>query len=137
SNPKSLNKTKYPDLCYKMYFKGADFKVRNGSFLFEGNHKVDFPLNVIEVGQSSEWNLTIQGLLDGGEIEVNKTDQKKEIEKYRAYFNKLMNNFKLSYKAAQEQIEKVNDLVWWYTHNMLVHYSVPHGLEQFGGAAWG
>ncbi|MEN0650874.1 cellobiose phosphorylase [Caldifermentibacillus hisashii] len=137
SNPKSLNKTKYPDLCYKMYFKGADFKVRNGSFLFEGNHKVDFPLNVIEVGQSSEWILTIQGLLDGGEIEVNKTDQKKEIEKYRAYFNKLMNNFKLSYKAAQEQIEKVNDLVWWYTHNMLVHYSVPHGLEQFGGAAWG
>lgn len=68
SNPKSLNKTKYPDLCYKMYFKGADFKVRNGSFLFEGNHKVDFPLNVIEVGQSSEWNLTIQGLLDGEKL---------------------------------------------------------------------
>ena len=32
---------------------------------------------------------------------------------------------------------KVNALAWWYTHNMLVHYSVPHGLEQYGGAAWG
>ena len=31
----------------------------------------------------------------------------------------------------------MNALAWWYTHNMLVHYAVPHGLEQYGGAAWG
>ncbi|WP_354011321.1 GH36-type glycosyl hydrolase domain-containing protein [Endozoicomonas lisbonensis] len=25
----------------------------------------------------------------------------------------------------------------WFTHNALVHYSTPHGLEQYSGAAWG
>ena len=31
----------------------------------------------------------------------------------------------------------MNQLTRWYTHNMLVHYLSPHGLEQYGGAAWG
>ena len=30
----------------------------------------------------------------------------------------------------------MNQLTRWYTHNMLVHYLSPHGLEQYGGAAW-
>ncbi len=34
-------------------------------------------------------------------------------------------------------MDKINLLTRWYTHNMLVHYLSPHGLEQFGGAAWG
>ena len=28
-------------------------------------------------------------------------------------------------------------LLYWYTHNALVHYASPHGLEQYNGAAWG
>ena len=49
-----------------------------------------------------------------------------------------MNGFKLSQdEVTPESVEKFNSLAWWYTHNMLVHYSVPHGLEQYGGAAWG
>lgn len=49
-----------------------------------------------------------------------------------------MNGFHLSQNGgAADSLEKVNTLAWWYTHNMLVHYSVPHGLEQYGGAAWG
>ena len=27
----------------------------------------------------------------------------------------------------------MNQLTRWYTHNMLVHYLSPHGLEQYGG----
>ena len=49
-----------------------------------------------------------------------------------------MNGFTLKKENEQtEELQKVNALAWWYTHNMLVHYSVPHGLEQYGGAAWG
>ena len=59
-------------------------------------------------------------------------------ERYREFFKETMNGFKLSQmKSTPESVEKFNSLAWWYTHNMLVHYSVPHGLEQYGGAAWG
>ena len=37
----------------------------------------------------------------------------------------------------EKQISKYNDLVGWYSHNAMVHYLVPHGLEQYTGAAWG
>lgn len=32
---------------------------------------------------------------------------------------------------------RLRDAVPWMTHNAMIHLSVPHGLEQFGGAAWG
>src|SRR5699024_253781 len=61
-----------------------------------------------------------------------------EINRYRKYYEQLMNGFQLSQGGElTEQLNKVNTLAWWYTHNMLVHFSVPHGLEQYSGAAWG
>ncbi len=33
--------------------------------------------------------------------------------------------------------DRLTDVVPWFVHNAVIHLSVPHGLEQFGGAAWG
>jgi 1,2-beta-oligoglucan phosphorylase len=32
---------------------------------------------------------------------------------------------------------RLNDLLRWYLHNAMLHYTSPHGLEQYSGAAWG
>jgi CRISPR-associated protein Csx3 len=32
---------------------------------------------------------------------------------------------------------RLNDLLPWYAHDALIHFTAPHGLEQHGGAAWG
>lgn len=32
---------------------------------------------------------------------------------------------------------ELDALVPWYAHNALIHFLVPHGLEQYSGAAWG
>lgn len=34
-------------------------------------------------------------------------------------------------------VERLNDLLPWYLHNAMVHFTIPHGLEQYSGAAWG
>lgn len=34
-------------------------------------------------------------------------------------------------------VSRINDLLPWYAHNALIHFTVPHGLEQYSGAAWG
>lgn len=43
----------------------------------------------------------------------------------------------LDFKTSNQAYNKLIDTAFWYTHNALVHYSSPHGLEQYNGAAWG
>ncbi|HEY6451807.1 MAG TPA: hypothetical protein VIX87_04340, partial [Steroidobacteraceae bacterium] len=35
------------------------------------------------------------------------------------------------------QVARVADIVPWFTHNALVHYLSPRGLEQYSGGGWG
>ncbi|HEY3334316.1 MAG TPA: hypothetical protein VGK16_03690 [Candidatus Limnocylindrales bacterium] len=34
-------------------------------------------------------------------------------------------------------IARLDDVIPWYLHDALVHFTAPHGLEQYSGAAWG
>jgi cellobiose phosphorylase len=36
-----------------------------------------------------------------------------------------------------EDLARLNDVLRWYLHDAMVHYTTPHGLEQYSGAAWG
>lgn len=55
---------------------------------------------------------------------------------YSNKFNENIGNFKLE-TTSKTDVMKFNHLIKWYTHNALIHYASPHGLEQYGGAAWG
>ncbi|WP_175987689.1 GH36-type glycosyl hydrolase domain-containing protein [Bacillus sp. Marseille-Q1617] len=128
----------FPRLCYRMKVDGAEVVVGREEKLAEHAEEGAASLLVLDVSAAAEWNLTVQGLLNGEEIDFVKRDINEEIEKYREYYRGVMNGFNLSQgEGMSAELDKVNSLAWWYTHNMLVHYSVPHGLEQYGGAAWG
>lgn len=129
-----------PKLCYRMSVTGVDMAIQDESALSEQVVPGTASLVVLELGSSSEWTMTVQGLLNGDEAKPFKAmDAASEIAAYRAYYETVMNGFRLEHAAAAElpEIGKFNSLAWWYTHNMLVHFSSPHGLEQYGGAAWG
>jgi CRISPR-associated protein Csx3 len=34
-------------------------------------------------------------------------------------------------------VARVDEILPWFAHNAGIHFSAPHGLEQYGGAAWG
>lgn len=34
-------------------------------------------------------------------------------------------------------VARIDEILPWFTHNASIHFSAPHGLEQYGGAAWG
>jgi cellobiose phosphorylase len=36
-----------------------------------------------------------------------------------------------------EALERLADIIPWFTHNALIHYLSPRGLEQFTGGGWG
>lgn len=138
ASPESDNAKVWPQLCYRVRVAGAEMRVGNETLLAQNIQPLAAATIVIELGASSEWSLTIQGLLRDEDRPFTDVDATAEIARYRDFFASVMNGFHLSQNGgAADSLEKVNTLAWWYTHNMLVHYSVPHGLEQYGGAAWG
>ncbi|TXK81014.1 GH36-type glycosyl hydrolase domain-containing protein [Paenibacillus sp. N3.4] len=134
----ALSAGAYPNLSYRMQITGAQMKVTDERSLVSGIQPGSASLVVLELSASSEWTAAVQGLLDGEELPFAAIDTEAEIERYRAFYKGVMNGFHLTLDGnIPDEVNKVNTLAWWYTHNMLVHFSVPHGLEQYGGAAWG
>ncbi|WP_404455437.1 GH36-type glycosyl hydrolase domain-containing protein [Oceanobacillus kapialis] len=129
----------YPDLTYTVKVIGADVEVKDETVLAENVEPGSASLVVLALEPSSSWTMRIAGNLYGEKHTLTPFDFSTVAEDYRFYYQKVMQGFHLTQDNKQDvkEIEKVNTLAWWYTHNMLVHFSVPHGLEQYGGAAWG
>ncbi|WP_240633465.1 GH36-type glycosyl hydrolase domain-containing protein [Paenibacillus montanisoli] len=139
ADDRSYSRSIYPDLCYRMKLTGAAMSIGDERLLAENVQSGDASLVVLEVEASAQWSLTIQGLLYGQELPFVERNAEEEAAKYRDFYYNVMNGFRLSLPDGAESAElgKFNTLAWWYTQNMLVHFSTPHGLEQYGGAAWG
>lgn len=120
----------YPELTYELTMN-SEFQVTDSQLLGVD----DADLVILEVEKTEAFTLSIAGSLDGtcttGEV-LNFTDSEKQ---YLDYIDNLLNSFKLTH--SDPSVDQMNVLTRWYTHNMLVHYLSPHGLEQYGGAAWG
>ena len=51
------------------------------------------------------------------------------------HINSLLNGLEI--ESKNHDIEAIKEILPWYGLNALTHFLTPHGLEQFGGAAWG
>ncbi|WP_100010001.1 GH36-type glycosyl hydrolase domain-containing protein [Lentibacillus sediminis] len=127
----------YPELHYRLEVKDVSMQVKDGSYLTEGTEADDPSLIVLEIAPTAEWTLNIRGSLDEKTGSIEQKYASEEIARYREYYKEIMRGFHLNKTGSDAELDKVNAIAWWYTHNMLVHFSVPHGLEQYGGAAWG
>ena len=60
-----------------------------------------------------------------------------EREQYQKGIQSLTKGFNVNFSEDNGNSQRINTCLNWFTHNALVHYSTPHGLEQYSGAAWG
>ncbi|OUS70403.1 cellobiose phosphorylase [Paenibacillus sp. MY03] len=148
AHAESLSSGVYPELQFRLGLRGAEMKVLDERAFVAEAQAGSASLVVLELAPSAKWRLTIEGRLDktdepfvatGATVGANDLPVEADIEQYRSFLSSVMNGFGLSHDSEEKarKLEKFNALAWWYTHNMLVHYSVPHGLEQYSGAAWG
>jgi len=122
----------YKDLTYYIAIN-KPFTITDERLFVENEEQGNLLVMVIE--QQSNINMTIQGTLTGEEFKKIDTTIEVEDNKYTAFIDELLNHFKLEHES--KSVAKMNILARWYSHDMLVHYMSPHGLEQYGGAAWG
>ncbi len=128
----------YPELNYTMQVYGTPITLSDDSLFFEDRTTYNGTLLIIETNRVHYFQIVISGRLTKQVVEEKQYQLAEEIAKYEAHYKRLMNQLNLSMiQKEDEDIKKMNHILWWYTHNAMVHYSVPHGLEQPGGAAWG
>ncbi len=109
------------------------------NLIINGNVEISKEIeNYIEVELQNN-SFKIVGNLYGEEEEILNIDNSdlvaENIKIYEEY-KKFINSFDLSFENDLT-INKFNTLIYWYVHNALIHYSMPRGLEQYKGGAWG
>ena len=130
----------YSEIHYNINMVGVDFDLSDDSVFYVDGETRNGTLMTITTKEASEFKLVIQGCVDNTRDEVlEEYSLETEKKKFQDLYNRLTCGFKLSVEKddCKYNLDKLNEIFWWYTHNALTHYAVPHGLEQPGGAAWG
>jgi cellobiose phosphorylase len=128
----------YPDFHFNMIVPSSaaisddrifftDGKTRNGTLL------------TISVCDSHAFRIVMQGRVNAEEVKpLADYSYEGERERYQAFYRSMTRSFHLTIEGEEKnRTDKLNETIWWYTHDAIVHFAVPHGLEQPGGAAWG
>ena len=141
-----LDSSVYPGLHYDYTVSNYNAVWSDDRIFFEENTPFDETFVTCSITASSEFSVEIMGHLSSEERTLTSDRQKTsldnsfEIQKQKALtiYEGLMNHFELSLGSIpSKQIAILNETAWWYTHNAMIHFRMPHGLEQPGGAAWG
>lgn len=129
----------YPGLHYDIQLPDTAYNFSDDRILYEDNQPRNGTLLTITVNQSAGFQLVMQGRLESGEsTPLPPYSFEEEAAKYSTFYEKFSSRFKLQIGGKeQKRVDALNETAWWYTHNAMTHFIVPHGLEQPGGAAWG
>ncbi len=132
--------TEYEALSYSMFLSGAKWQTSDDRIFFEDGISRDDTFITITMNETSNFQCIIAGSLNGEDsLSVPTIDFETEKAAALDYYRNLNGGFKLSLDRKEEntRIDILNETAWWYTHNAMIHFASPHGLEQPGGAAWG
>lgn len=87
---------------------------------------------------SYELTMGITGsLIEGAPTpDLNRT-YKSDVAGIHDQLREVLADFSVFTHPDARHVTELHTLIPWYTHNTLVHFLTPHGLEQYSGAAWG
>src|SRR5690606_35839055 len=100
----------------------SDRKTRQPNFL------------VISFDDVTSFTVTTQGALYGEMIEPTPFLFEQLKQDYLKTFREdILKGFRLTLETDERDlVERLNTIAIWFTQNAMIHYSSPHGLEQFG-----
>ncbi len=133
SAPKnSMMGNEYPNLVYKIKTTPSSTVLSEEEVL---GYNAQMGMLFMSFESINEVNLDIFGSLNNEIPTAITIDSKTADIDGTNFFKSFLQNFEI--ESDDKDIQKIIDISFWYTHNALVHYSSPHGLEQYNGAAWG
>lgn len=134
----SFHTDAYKEITYDMTMPGKTFSIGNDSLFYTDKTPMDETFLTLSLEKESQFSLVIQAGLDNlPSTPVPSYKFQEEKDKALEYYRTLTRHFYMETVSPNQKAEILNETVWWYAHNAMIHFSMPHGLEQPGGAAWG
>ena len=132
----SMAHSQYPDLYFKINFNKDVVFGNDSTFYVDGKSHGDTILTAKL--NANNFSVVVTGSTFGNDVDETIDVLEDCSNRYMKQFSELLNGFNLSVEGEEkENIDSFNYLAYWYTQNALVHFTSPHGLEQYNGAAWG
>lgn len=130
-----MSKSVYPELHYDLTVLGDYALTGDGVFFADG---VSQEPTLLTLHTNGDFSVLIHGALEAEpETAPFLPDFSAQVNASRVLFDKLKAGFHITLPGNEALADKLNAIAQWYTHNAMVHFASPHGLEQPGGAAWG
>ena len=137
----SMMADKFPDAQFRVVVqsKNSQHKAYDDKILYEGDSASENEFFILKLEDASECCLSFIGELNspGKLIKFENADLQ-----WQPDFQDALNGWKdlslnLSLEGGQADGAAIGEIMPWFGMNALTHFLTPHGLEQFGGAAWG
>jgi cellobiose phosphorylase len=130
----SMMANRYPELKYR-YQLNQDFDFISESDAF-GTHSHQ-GLMLIHIKPTQSLSLWIEATYESTFEPVLNLTYDQANRKGTDRILGFVNHLRLTHPKYQDEMNLLMHTIFWYTHNALIHYASPHGLEQYNGAAWG
>lgn len=127
-----------PDLHYRFHLPEGAEVTDDGIFFADGESR-NSTLLVIKLS-GSDFRIALEGCMHRDAPPLSASSLEAEQKKYADAVTRFSGGISVSLPKDHPQhalAEKLNETIRWYTHNAMIHFASPHGLEQPGGAAWG
>ncbi|MHC1707839.1 MAG: hypothetical protein AB9842_09990 [Bacteroidales bacterium] len=140
-DPQSMIAGKFPSAQFRILIntEKANFQTFGSEILYDTIHEVSDSLFVIKVDQTHEFCLSFIGEICGpvtsDEIESADAQCYSDCQDAQEYWKDL--SMKLLLNGGNKHLSAIQEILPWFGMNAITHFLTPHGLEQFGGAAWG
>ena len=129
-----------PDLAYVL--ATATGRLGDDGLLFPDGRPRDTSVVTVEFDAATSGTVALTGDLDGSAAALqvaregiaHPLDVEAGLTAHRAYVADFTRHLHVE---GDGRLAELNLLLPWFTQNALVHFLVPHGLEQYSGAAWG
>ncbi|MCK4914069.1 MAG: hypothetical protein KAS69_05695 [Planctomycetes bacterium] len=101
-------------------------KIGEDELLFADGKSRGLNFFVIKLAKTNRFAMRIDGRL-----------VKEDLSETESVREDVFGGFDLSKVGENEAISAISQMLPWFVQNAMIHYLTPHGLEQYGGAAWG
>lgn len=127
-NEATLIRHRYPEVSWRMDFDAPPTELGGDELLYEDGNRRGLPYLVAQTAETTAWGWSIRGTL--GPVAAGEDALER-----RVAADPRSSLPALKHDAAA--VGRIAESLPWFEHNAAIHLTAPHGIEQYGGAAWG
>jgi len=143
---RSLLAAKYPEIVFHGVTSTPQaIEAIGGDELLAANPGASpLPYFAIRSRSTKLFTLSFVGSLDSGhraeslcaKYEALETESPLEMAEKSTFWSEVSQGIRIS-SASHDKAAQIHDALAWFARDAIIHFSVPRGLEQVNGGAWG